>query len=78
MGRSEPFAPPRRPFNFVWIPPAKNKKEWKAAGRGFEGARTRAPERITTESNRDAEYRTGTRAERARSVQSLEMSSRIV
>ena len=45
--------------------PAKNQKEWEKAGQGFEGARTRAPERETTQSNRDAGCRTGTRAERA-------------
>ena len=46
-----------------------------AAGRGFEGVRTRAPESNTTKSNRDAEYRTGTRAERATSGVDAKMSS---
>jgi len=48
--------------------PRENKKEWKVAGRWFEGARTRAPERITTESNRTIRYKATTRAERATSV----------
>src|SRR3989344_2728540 len=58
-------APP--PFNLH--SPRENKKEWRAAGRGVEGRRTRAPERITAESNREREYRTGTRAERAKSIE---------
>ena len=64
------FAPAPPPFNFAF-PARKIRKNGKRRGEGSRARRTRAPERKTTESNRDAEYRTGMHAVRAKSVRML-------
>src|SRR3989338_4619312 len=65
----EPF--PRPAAIQFCIPHAKIRKNGKRRGEGSRGGVggefTRRTERITAESNREREYRTGTRAERAKS-----------